>query len=147
MRTDTDLRRPQLSLGSYQELRVWQSAVELAAECYVRTAAFPPSERFGLAAQMRAAAVSIVSNIAEGHGRGSPRAFSGFLRIAHGSLKELEAQAILAERLGFQSHDALERFYELCDSTGRMLYRFRGRLDSRPSSANGQPPTANSLTH
>src|SRR5688500_7328075 len=94
-------RDAKTKLGGYQDLRVWQVAVDLAAECYIRTASFPDRERFGLIAQMRRASVSVVSNIAEGHGRDAAGAFVNHLSIARGSTKELEAQAVLAVRLGF----------------------------------------------
>jgi len=125
--------------GGYQDLRVWHTALELATECYQRTATFPDPERFGLTAQMRRAAVSVVSNIAEGHGRGSKAAFASFLSIPRGSTKELEAQAILAVRLGFATDTEMRHLSSLCASTAQMLYALRRSL-GRDSGAPIPPP-------
>lgn len=130
-------RTPGLALG-YQDLRVWQAAADLATECYVRTAAFPAAERFGLAAQMRRAAVSVVSNIAEGHGRRSRPAFVHFLGIARGSLNELEAQALLAVRLNLMSPVDAALMAELCDGTARMLHGLQAALREQRSSRAAQ---------
>ena len=75
-----------MSNSSFTDLRVWQEAVDLATEVYGLTATFPKSEIYSLAQQMRRAAVSVPSNIAEGKGRGSPRDFRQFLYQARGSL-------------------------------------------------------------
>lgn len=85
----------------YQQLVVWQKAMELVAEIYRVSATFPDTEKFGLTSQMRRAAVSLPSNIAEGAGRGTDKEFSHFLKIARGSLFELETQIEIATRLGF----------------------------------------------
>jgi four helix bundle protein len=84
-----------------KELRVWQHAVDLCEALYVTTRGFPSSEQFGLTAQMRRAAVSVPSNLAEGYGRGGRKDYRQFVRIARGSAFELETQVVLAERLGF----------------------------------------------
>ena len=102
----------------YQQLSVWQRAMDLAPLVYTLTGKFPESEKFGLSQQMRRAAVSIASNIAEGAGRGSDKEFIRFLRIAQGSLQELETQTLLAARLGFTTdtqsiHDDMERLYAM----------------------------------
>ena len=83
----------------YQQLVVWQKAMELVTEVYQMTAEFPDTEKFGLTSQMRRAAISIPSNIAEGAGRGTDREFIRFLQIARCSLLELETQAMIATRL------------------------------------------------
>jgi len=84
-----------------KDLVAWQVAMELAREVYFVTRTFPPDERFGLTQQLRKSAVSIPSNIAEGHGRSSKREFARFSLIARGSLKELETQLLLSRDFGF----------------------------------------------
>jgi four helix bundle protein len=83
----------------FKQLNAWQKGRELAVEVYQVTASFPPHERFGLAGQMQRAAVSIASNIAEGYGRGTRQEYLRALRIARGSLCELETQSIIAQDL------------------------------------------------
>lgn len=89
------------SIESYRDLKVWQRGVDLTERIYAATQPFPVEERFGLVAQLRRAAVSIPSNIAEGWGRMSTGDFIRFLSIARGSLTEVETQVIVAHRLGF----------------------------------------------
>ena len=140
-------RRPaRMNPGGYQNLRVWQAAVDLATQCYLATARFPAWERFGLAAQMRSAAVSVVSNIAEGHGRGTKRAFANFLSIANGSLKELESQIILAGRMTFIDEHDSARLLDLCSATGGMLHGLRRSLRSSVPAADGRRNTADGVT-
>lgn len=93
----------QASISSYQDLVVWQQGVDLAERLYAVTRAFPDEERFGLSMQLRRAGVSISSNIAEGWGRGSTKDYVRFLRIAQGSLAEVETQLIIGHRLGYIS--------------------------------------------
>ena len=86
---------------SHHQLKVWQEAITLVTDIYQLTAGFPREEIYGLTGQMRRAAVSIPSNIAEGAARSSPKEFARFLMVARGSLSELETQLILAEQLGY----------------------------------------------
>ena len=88
-------------MRDFRSLEVWHESVALAVTVFELTAAFPKSERFGLASQMRRAATSISSNIAEGSGRMSPAEFAHFLGIAAGSASELDSQLELAARLGY----------------------------------------------
>ena len=100
-----------MAVQSFKELLVWQRAVDLAVGVYEATALFPPGERFGLTAQLRRAAVSVPSNVAEGQGRGVGNDFARFLTIARGSLQEVDTQLVLAVRLGFlpqERYDELE---------------------------------------
>lgn len=106
---------------TYQQLQVWQRAMDLAAEVYRVTRALPPDERFGLTSQMRRAAVSIASNIAEGQGRATRGEFKQFLSIADGSLQELETQLLLCQRLAYLADDACQPTLALCSEVGRML--------------------------
>lgn len=93
---------------SYQDLTVWQRAMQLARETYQVTQTFPNDERFGLTSQMRRAAVSIPSNIAEGWGRQTTNQYIQFLQVAQGSAAELETQLILAVDLGFLTAQAAQ---------------------------------------
>ncbi len=94
----------------------------LAEACYRLTATFPRDELYGLSSQIRRACVSIPANIAEGYGRNSKGAYIQFLRVAQGSLKELETLIILAERLGLAASEATSPLLSSCDSLGRMLW-------------------------
>lgn len=94
---------------TYHDLLAWQRSVKLAKEIYGLTRLFPDDERFGLTSQMRRAAVSVASNIAEGASRASPREFLQFLSMAKGSLSELETQLTIAEELQFVERGGLVR--------------------------------------
>ena len=109
-----------MEISSYRDLKVWQSAIDLAEIVYSITADYPKSEIYGLTSQTRRAAVSIAANIAEGHGREKTAAFIQFLRVSQGSLKELETHLILAERFGFVAANQLAKPLGLCDELGRM---------------------------
>ena len=108
-------------LKSYRELIVWQKAYHLVLEIYRITKEYPKSETFGLAQQMRRAAVSIPSNIAEGYGRKHKTEYHRFLSIAYGSLSELETQYLLSIDLGYISQ--IEIIETLLKEVGGMLYR------------------------
>ena len=108
-------------LQSYRDLLVWQKAIELAVLAYRLTEGFPRREIYGLASQIRRAGVSVPSNIAEGYGRASRKEYVQFLTIAQGSLKELETQTILAERLAFATASQAKRMLTDCEIVGKML--------------------------
>jgi four helix bundle protein len=108
-------------LQSYRELLVWQKAVELALLVYRLSEGFPKREIYGLASQIRRAGVSIPSNIAEGYGRASRREYIQFLSIAQGSLKEMETQTIIAQRLEYATPSQAERVLFDADVVGKML--------------------------
>lgn len=113
----------------FRNLEVWTEAVELARAVYRLTVEFPPDERFGLTAQLRRAAVSVPSNIAEGSVRHSRRDFCRFLEVALGSLAEIETQLEIAQdmvRNRVLRDDVQVRVVRV----RRMLYRLRGALDS-----------------
>ena len=106
----------------YRDLVAWQKAMTLAEAVYRETAVFPIDERYGLTSQMRRAAVSIPSNIAEGQGRrSSDHEFVRFLGIALGSVCELETQLELAERLQMLGSDSAARLRLLVDEVGRII--------------------------
>ena len=108
-------------IKSYRDLRVWQEAMSLAEGCYRLTRNFPREEMFGLTAQIRRSAVSIAANIAEGHGRENTGSFIQFLRIAQGSVKELETHLLVAKRVGVTNEKAIASLSGSCDEIGRML--------------------------
>ena len=111
-----------------QNLRVVEYAMRLAELTYLATAGFPPTERFGLVSQMRRAAVSIGSNIAEGCGRSSAPQMLHFLQIASGSASELEYQVRLSHRLKFGDAGSLETLRQVIESERRMLARLMARI-------------------
>jgi four helix bundle protein len=103
---------------NYQDLIVWQRAMDLAEHVYVMTESFPPRDRYGLASQLRSSALSIPSNIAEGHGRMTRGELRQFLGHARGSLLELQTQLILSRRLHLVNDDTL---IEESNVVGRLL--------------------------
>jgi four helix bundle protein len=103
----------------------------LAANCYAFTRAFPREEMFGLTSQIRRAASSIPANIAEGYGRENTRTYVHFLRIAQGSLKELETHILLSEKVGIATIGLCEPILDLADSLGRMLHRLIRSLQEK----------------
>jgi four helix bundle protein len=108
-------------MAGYRELKVWQLGVDLALEVYRLTADFPKSELYGLTSQLRRAAVSIPSNVAEGHARKTRREMQRFANIAKGSLAELETQLIIAGELGYMNDDALRKRLQATEQESRML--------------------------
>lgn len=96
-----------MSVRSYKDLIVWQKSMDLVEMIYQVTKAFPKEELYGLTNQLRRAAISIPSNIAEGHARSSTAEFIRFLSIARGSLAEVETRLLIAQRLGYLSDDQL----------------------------------------
>jgi four helix bundle protein len=115
----------------FRELVVWQKAMELTRQVYRETATLPKSETFGLQSQMRRAAVSVPSNIAEGHGRLSDKLLRVFLAQARGSLCELETQIQLCEDLGFIQGAQTHKLFELGNEVGRMINGLLKTLDPK----------------
>ena len=105
----------------FRDLVAWQKVVALVTHVYQATQTFPPEERYGLMSQMRRAAVSIPSNIAEGHGRQSPGEFRQFVGQARGSLCELETQVEIAGNLGFLPSVKREELQERAAEAGRII--------------------------
>jgi four helix bundle protein len=110
-----------MPIRDYRDLIVWQKAIDLVEAVYKATTAFPREEVYGLTFQVRRAAVSVPSNIAEGHGRTSTRDFLNFLSIAHGSLKEVETQLVIAERLKYMNQRVKESLLERSTEVGRLI--------------------------
>ena len=107
--------------GSYREIKVWQKSIELVVDIYSCTRGFPNEEMFGLTSQLRRAAVSIASNIAEGKGRRTDREFLQFLHHARGSVFEVETQLTIASRLGYMPEAEVLRLRNSASEIARML--------------------------
>lgn len=110
-------------IRSYRDLLIWKAAVDLAVECYSTTRTFPATETYGMTSQIRRSSASIAANIAEGHGRESREVFVNYLRIAQGSLKELETHLIIAGRVGLMPSSELGSLLEKSDEIGKMIDR------------------------
>lgn len=119
-------------IRGYRDLVVWQRAMHIAEQTYLLSRSFPRDEQFGLTSQTRRAAVSIAANIAEGYGRGSRAAYASFIRIAQGSLKELETHLMIAERVGATKTGSVDAILSEADELGRMLRSLLTKLASDP---------------
>jgi carbamoyl-phosphate synthase large subunit len=117
----------------FRELEVWQVSMQLAKVAYELTSTFPKEERYGLSSQIQRAAVSIPSNIAEGHARVSTRDYARFISIAMGSVAELETQLLLSAELGMGVDSSSRDASNLCDRVGQMLRRLHQSLVQRLS--------------
>ncbi len=118
---------------TYRDLLVWQKSIQLVKQIYVATKNFPREEMYGLASQMRRAAVSIPSNIAEGKGRFSTPDLLHFFTQARGSLLEVETQIIVAQELDYLSRPASKQLLSLTSEVGRMLNGFLRSFRNQPS--------------
>ena len=105
----------------FKDLIAWQKAMDLVEEIYRLTDALPAREHYGLSNQLRRAAVSVACNIAEGQARYSRKDFRHFLRVAKGSLAEIETQVLIARRLGYVNQDSCDRCLERIKELGRIL--------------------------
>lgn len=123
-------------IRSYQDLAVWRTAMDLAEECYRVTKLFPKDELYGMTTQIRRSAASIAANIAEGHGRESTGSFVQSLRIAQGSLKELETHFILSQRVGLVVSEASQSILSKSNELGRMLRSLIRSLQRRIEGGN-----------
>jgi four helix bundle protein len=118
---------------SFRDLTVWQRAMELAGAVYRLTQSFPREETFGLTSQLRRSAISIPSNVAEGHGRMSSREFKHFLLIARGSNSELQTQLQLSVDLGLGRPNEIQKAEALSNEVENMLFALLGRLRNNSS--------------
>jgi len=109
------------AISSYRELHVWQQAMDLAELCYRSTRSFPKEELYGAVTQIRRAAASVPANIAEGNGRENRGEYIQYLRIAQGSLKELETHVLLSQRVGLVPHEGAGPLLDKCEVVGKML--------------------------
>ena len=116
---------------SYRDLEVWKKSMRLAKRIYQITQRFPSEERFGLTNQLRRAAVSVPSNLAEGHARFGPGEFSRFLSITMGSVAELETQILLSNDLGYINSEIKQELMNELDAVGRMLRGLAKSIERR----------------
>lgn len=121
---------PNETIKSYRDLDVWKRSMDLTVAVYQLAQSFLESERYGLTAQIQRSAVSIPSNIAEGHGRGHSKEYVHHLWMANGSLKELETQLTLAVRLGFAEKQAAKKIWGDTQDIGIMLRKLINSLSS-----------------
>jgi four helix bundle protein len=110
-----------MSISRFRELRAWQLGMDLTERVYLITDSFPKSEIYGLTSQIRRSAVSIPSNLAEGHGRTSGKEFLQFIAVAYGSICELETQILLSHRLNYIKISDLETISELLIDTSKTI--------------------------
>jgi four helix bundle protein len=123
------------AIRSFRDLEAWRRAMRLTVETYRVSGQFPNSERFGLTQQIRRAAVSVPSNIAEGHSRRTRQAYINHLNIALGSLAEFETQIILAVNLGFVAEKEVGQLSKFLLETGQLVMALVHALEKPPSAA------------
>lgn len=117
------------SIKSYKDLLIWQKGVEIVVSTYKLTKTFPQDELYALTSQIKRAAISIPSNIAEGYGRNTDKSFSHFIDISRGSLYELETQLLIAKELDFiQDTDMFNHVISLINEESKMINAFNNSL-------------------
>lgn len=120
-----------MKVKSYRELRVWQQSVDFCVKVHTVTSTFPKEELYGLTSQIRRAAISIPSNIAEGQARNTTGEFSQFLGILKGSLAEIDTQLEIARRLSFLSIESFQSFENEIETIGKMLNALQNALPKK----------------
>ncbi len=123
-----------MGVKSYKELIVWQKSIELVVAVYRHTMMFPKDEIYGLRQQLRRAAVSIPSNIAEGQCRGTTKDFLHFLSIAQGSLAEVETQIVISERLAYVDQEQSKDLDDRINEVGKLINGLKNSLTERSGS-------------
>jgi len=118
-------------LRNYRDLQVWQKAYQLCLEIYKATGEFPKNELYGITAQIRRAAVSVPSNVAEGYGRKTTKEYIQFLYIAYGSICELETQILLSGDLGYIEAGKLKKIQDGIGEVERMLKALINSLERK----------------
>ena len=118
-------------MNNLKDLKIWNKAIDLAVAVYRATSNFPVEERFALTSQVRRAAVSISSNIAEGAGRNTSKEFNNFMGIANGSSYELQTQLLIANKLNLIPDEVLDPLLLQIDEIQKMTYSFQKMLKSR----------------
>lgn len=135
---------PRVRVLSFQDLEVWQKAMDLVVESYRASKSFPSDERYGLTAQIRRSAVSVPSNIAEGRGRFGLGGFLYHLSVATGSLMELETQFLIAQRLEYLEPADARTVFERTAEVRRLLAGMVRALRAKQGSAVPRQPVADS---
>jgi four helix bundle protein len=128
-----------MPINSFRDLRVWQAGMDLVEQIYHLTQSFPAQECYGLTSQMRRAAVSIPSNIAEGHTREHSKEYLHHLSMSQASLAELQTQVEIAGRLRYISPQAVNQSLEQAASLSRQLFALRNALLKRDNSPTPNP--------
>jgi four helix bundle protein len=137
-------RRGMTTTFTYRDLEAWKRGMDLVEQCYKLTASFPKSEQFALTSQIRRAAVSVPSNLAEGHCRRTTKAYANHVSIALGSHAELGTCIEVASRLGFISPNEKQHTIVASDSVGRLLNGLYRSLECRLAASLDLPPRASS---
>jgi four helix bundle protein len=119
-------------MKTFRDLLVWQKSMTLVTEIYKISKGFPKDEAYGLTSQIRRCAISIPSNIAEGYGRNSTNEYLHFLRIATGSLYELQTQMEISMNLNYLEQETFDHLYECSREIERMLSSLIGKIRHRP---------------
>ncbi len=122
-----------VKVTDYKQLKVWEKGIDIVDKVYTLTDKFPREELYGLTAQMRRAAVSVPSNVAEGFARGHAKEYRQFLRISLGSCAELDTQSIIANRRRYMTDQDLNVLAEDLDHEARMLSNLINRVGSNAS--------------
>ena len=125
-----------MKVKKYSELIAWQKAMDLVESVYKATASFPREEVYGLTSQVRRAAVSVPSNIAEGQGRKSTMEFLHHLSIAYGSLTETETQLLIAGKLAYLEQKKVDQLIEQTNEVGRLLNGLSNSLSAKQRTTN-----------
>ncbi len=125
-------------MHNFRKLEVWQEAMLLVKTLYHYTENLPPEEKFGLKSQLRRAAISVPSNIAEGCGSSHHKQFLRYLEVANGSLYEIETQCILSERLGYLNPNELDSLLPQIHRLQKRMYQFIKSIRSRQISVEPQ---------
>jgi len=128
-----------MGIKSFRDLEAWKQGIALVEHCYKATRHFPVEERYGLTGQMRRAAVSIPSNVAEGHSRKTTGAYANHVSIACGSGGELETCVVVAERLGFLSISDASQLVERCTTVCKILTGLYSSLEVKLLAARYMP--------
>lgn len=123
----SDTKKP---INSYRDLLVWREGMDLAVAAYKLTEEFPRDELYGLTSQIRRSAASVPANIAEGYGRESSGSYIQQLRVAQGSLKELETHLLLSSRVGLTTMNVIASLLDRSDEVGKMLRRLIRSIQS-----------------
>ena len=131
---------PSNSYQSYRKLEVWRDGIELVAEVYRLTEAFPARERYGLTSQIRRAAITVPTNIAEGYGRETLGEYLNQLSVARGSLNEVETLCLVCLRLKIGDSDSIKALGGLVEILQKRLTRLRSRLAEKKKRPGGKSP-------